>query len=213
MFCAVVCFHCCDFLHFLCLCPSGALESPAPEQQGGSPGGLPSVTAPSGGPGRLLPTPLHPLRRLLPIPPPPPTPPLLGALAAFDRAGRACTACPLIRWCAQGGVWSPHGQPPRCALTWVTVCSEGRPVAFLLGSCDPKSSVSVASAAFPRKGSWAEATSSASLSPRAAGGWSSGSTLWAGAHPAELCQPLATAVSSLHAHGPLSVLVGVFYPG
>ena len=34
--------------------------------------------------------------------------------------------------------------------------------------------MSAASAAFPRKGSWAEVTSSASLSPRAAGGWSSG---------------------------------------
>lgn len=157
-------------------------------------------------------------------PPPPPTPPTAHptptphaasarGLGSIRQGWQGVYRLPTHPLVCSVGLWSPHGQPPRCALTWVTVCSEGRPVAFLLGSCDPKSSVSVASAAFPRKGSWAEVTSSASLSPRAAGGWSSGSTLWAGTHPAELCQPLATAVSSLHAHGSLSVLVGVFYPG
>lgn len=107
-----------------------------------------------------------------------PAPPLLGALAAFRRGWqgvhRPPTHPPVCVLALRVGVWSPHRQPPRCALTWVPVCSEGRPVTLLLGSCNPRSSVSAASVAFPRKGSWAEATSSASLSPWAAGGWSSG---------------------------------------
>lgn len=162
--CAVVCFHSCGFLHFLCRRPSGAPESPAPEQWAGSPGGLPSLPAPSGGQSRLL----------------PPAPPLLVALAAFRQGWQGVRpppthppVCVCARGCACG---LPTSSPPRRALTWVPICCEGHPVAPLLGSCDPGSSVSAASVAFPRKGGWAEATSSALLSPRAArsGGWSLG---------------------------------------
>lgn len=110
----------------------------------------------------------------------PPEPPLLVALAAFRQGWQGVRpppthppVCVCARGCACG---LPTSSPPRRALTWVPVCCEGHPVAPPLGSCDPGSSVSAASVAFPRKGGWAEATSSALLSPRAArsGGWSLG---------------------------------------
>ena len=77
-------------------------------------------------------------------------------------------------------MWSPLGSPPHRALTWVPVCCEGHLVTPLLGSCNPGPSVSAASVAFPRKGGWAEAMSSASLSSKVArsGGWSRGQLSW-----------------------------------
>ena len=98
-------------------------------------------------------------------------------------------------------LWSPLGSPPHRALTWVPVCCEGHLVTPLLGSCNPGPSVSAASVAFPRKGGWAEAMSSASLSSQVArsGGWSSGAALLAGAHPAQLSLAIRSVLSMLKA--------------
>lgn len=98
--CAVVCFHSCGFLHFLCRRPSGAPESPAPEQWAGSPGGLPSLPAPSGGQSRLLPPGTTSARGLGSVPTG------LARRAAPTHSSTGVCVCTGV--C----VWSPHEQPP-----------------------------------------------------------------------------------------------------